>query len=166
VSEFWGACGDSLIVKYDTVVHKVVDGRFSIPAFELLDIIGNIITVNGYYYICNGGYTKFKFLVCPFKWPQSGTDMEFWSDAAESAKQDIEWCFGSMKNIWFILITPIRSREAFCVEQIFMACCVLHNILLDYNGGENWRGKMITVPRKSPKAPPRSKLCPSLLWLR
>jgi hypothetical protein len=27
-----------------------------------------------------------------------------------------------------------------------MACCVLHNILIDYNGGDNWRGRMIIVP--------------------
>jgi hypothetical protein len=60
---FLGACGDSLIVKYDTAAHDVMDHLFSILSFELLDIIGNIITIYDYYYICDDGYPKFKFLM-------------------------------------------------------------------------------------------------------
>jgi hypothetical protein len=125
-----GACGDSRIVKYDTAVHEVMDGHFSVLPFEILDIIGNIITVYGYYYICDGGYPKFKFLVCPFKWPQSGPDMALLSDAVGSTRKYIERCCGSMKKRWRILVTQITIREAFRVKQIFMACCALHNILL------------------------------------
>jgi hypothetical protein len=146
VSEmFWGTCGDSRIVKYDTAVHEVMDGRFYVLPFELLDIIINTINIYGYYYICDGGYPKLKFLVCPFKWPQSGTDMELWSGAVESARKDIEWCFCSMKKRWRILVTPLTNREYFRVEQIFTACCVLYNILIAYNGGDNWHGRISIV---------------------
>jgi hypothetical protein len=85
--------------------------------------------------------------VCPFKWPHIGTGMELWSAAVESVRKDIEQCFSSMKKRWRILETPIKNQEVFRVEQIFMACCVLHNRLLYYNGGDNWRGRMIVVPR-------------------
>jgi hypothetical protein len=127
-------------------VHEVIDGRLSVLPFELLGVSGNIITVYGYYYIYDGGYPKFKFLVCPFKWPRSGTDMELWSDAAGAARKDIERCFGSMKKIGCILVTPLTNPEAFRVDQIFMVCCVLQNILLTYSRGDNWRGIMIIVP--------------------
>jgi hypothetical protein len=77
----WGACGESLIVKYDEVVHELMDGRFSLLPVQLIDIHGNTITVYGYYFICDGGYPKLQYFVCLYKWPQSGTDMERWSDA-------------------------------------------------------------------------------------
>jgi hypothetical protein len=76
---FWGPCGDSVIVKYDYAVHEVIDSLFSVLQFELLDmiyIIDNMITVYVYYYICDGEYPKFKFLVYPFKLPQGGTGMK------------------------------------------------------------------------------------------
>jgi hypothetical protein len=78
-------------------VHDVMDGRFYVLPFEILDTIGSI-NVYGYCYICDGGYQKFRFLVGPFKWPQSGTAMKLWSDAVDSAREDIEWCLSSMKN--------------------------------------------------------------------
>jgi hypothetical protein len=34
---FRGACGDSLIVKYDAAVHGVMDGRFYVLPFGVLD---------------------------------------------------------------------------------------------------------------------------------
>jgi hypothetical protein len=56
----WGACGESLIVKYDEVVHELMDGRFSLLPVQLIDINGNTITDYGYYFICDNGYPKFK----------------------------------------------------------------------------------------------------------
>jgi hypothetical protein len=80
---FWGACGDSLIVKYNEAVHELMDGSFYLLPVQLIDIQGNNITVYGYYFIGYGGYPKLKYFVCPFKWPQSGMDMELWYDTVE-----------------------------------------------------------------------------------
>jgi hypothetical protein len=57
---FWGACGDSLIVKYDKAVHEVMDGRYSVLPFEVKDQDGENILIYGFYYICDGGYPKFN----------------------------------------------------------------------------------------------------------
>jgi hypothetical protein len=76
---------------------------------------------------------KFEYLVCPFKWPQSGTDMELWSDAVESSRKNIGRTFGSLQKRFRIIVTPVTNRLAFHVEQIFIACCVLHKHLSDYN---------------------------------
>jgi hypothetical protein len=91
---FWSAYGDSLIVKYDAAVHEVMDGRFSVLPFELLDKEGNVICVYGYYHICDGGYHECKFLVCLLKWPETGMDMVLWYDSFEAARKDKEICFG------------------------------------------------------------------------
>jgi hypothetical protein len=29
------------------------------------------------------------------------------------------------------------------LEQMFNGCCVLHNIILDYNGADNWRKRVV-----------------------
>jgi hypothetical protein len=52
-----------------------------------------------------------------------------------------------MKKRWRILVTPITNQEALCVKQMFMACCVLHSILIDCNAGDNWRGRMLIIPK-------------------
>jgi hypothetical protein len=95
VSEmFWGACGYILIVKYYNAVHKVMDGSYFVMPFEAKEKDGESIAIYGVYYICEGGYPKFKFLVCPFKWPQAGSDMAYWSESLEATRKDIERCFG------------------------------------------------------------------------
>jgi hypothetical protein len=97
----------------------------------------------GYYFISDGGYPKFKYLVSPLKWHQSDTYMELWYDAVEATRKDTERTFGSMKKRSHTLVTPITNRLAFRVEQICIVCCVLHNRLLDYNDADNWHQQMI-----------------------
>jgi hypothetical protein len=87
----WGAFGDSLIVKYDKLVQELIDGRFSLLHVQLIDIHGNSSNMNGYYFMFDGGYQKNKYMVCLFKWPQSGTDMELWYDAVEASRKYIEY---------------------------------------------------------------------------
>jgi hypothetical protein len=86
----WGSCGDSIIVKHNKSVHEVMDGQYSVLPFEVNDKYGKPIVIYGLYYIRDGGYPKFKYVVCPFKWPQIGTHMEFWSSSLESARKDTE----------------------------------------------------------------------------
>jgi hypothetical protein len=95
---FWGAYSNSMIVKYDKAVHKVMDGLYAVLMFELLEKEGGVVILYGYYLIYDGGYPKFKFLVCPFKWPETGTTLAFWSEVIESAIKDTERCFGSIKK--------------------------------------------------------------------
>jgi hypothetical protein len=101
-----GCCSDALIVKFDEDVHEVMDGRYSTIAFEVSDIDGDKITDHtafynmssncfhlfiyvisylsfigetGFYFLSDGGYPKVKYLICPSKWPEVGTDHQKWS---------------------------------------------------------------------------------------
>jgi hypothetical protein len=167
---FWGCCSDTLIVKFDEAVHEVVDGRYSTLAFEVSDIDGYKITDNGafynmssncfdffirvisylsfigepgFYFISDGGYPKVKYLICPFKWPEVRTDRQKWSSHLETIIKDIERNFGSIKQRCVCLVNPITLQESHCLEQMFNGCCILHNIIIDYNGADNWRKRVV-----------------------
>jgi hypothetical protein len=117
---FWGACGDSLIVKYDKAVHAVMDGQYSVLPFEVEDKHGKPIVIYGLYYICNGGHPKFKYVVCPFKWPQIGTDVEFWSKSLESTRKDIERCFGAIKKCFTMLVSSNTLADTYRIKQVLL----------------------------------------------
>jgi hypothetical protein len=75
-------------------------------------------------------------------------DMELWSEAVQASRKDIERTCGSMRKRFRVLVTTIANSTGFCVEQIIIACCVLHKRLLDYNYADNWRERMLIVTRK------------------
>jgi hypothetical protein len=52
-----------------------------------------------------------------------------------------------MKKRFRILMTPITNRLAFHADQLCIACCVLHNRILDDNDADNWSEMMIIVAR-------------------
>jgi hypothetical protein len=41
------------------------------------------------------------------------------------------------------LVNPITLQEAHRLEQMSNGCCVFHNIILDYNGADNWRKRVV-----------------------
>jgi hypothetical protein len=53
-----------------------------------------------------------------------------------------------MKKLFTILVSPNTLNDEFRIEQVFIAGCVLDNILFDYNGGNNWRHIMAPVQQK------------------
>jgi hypothetical protein len=112
---------------------------FFICVISYLSFIGE----PGFYFLSDGGYPKVKYLICPFKWPEVGTDRKKWSSHLESTRKDIERTFGSIKQRFGCLVNPITLQEAHRLEQMFNGCCVLHNIILDYNGAENWRKRVV-----------------------
>jgi hypothetical protein len=49
----------------------------------------------------------------------------------------------------------------------FMACCILHNLLLDYKGGDTWRERTIPGVRKGEQEDERPVVIPNehyFLW--
>jgi hypothetical protein len=48
--------------------------------------------------------------------------------------QDVECTFGIMKGRWRILKTGIRLQSRAIIDDVFFTCCVLHNMLMEYDG--------------------------------
>ena len=46
--------------------------------------------------------------------------------------------FGIFKKRFLILKHPMHIHNPCRIERIFKTCCVLHNILLDYDQFNNW----------------------------
>ena len=97
-----------------------------------------ILEFTGAYLISDGGYHRWPCLVNPYHLQPPGTDLKVWSSNLESIRKDIECVFGILKKRFLYLKHPIRIHSPYCIQRVFVTCCVLHNILLDYDGFEVW----------------------------
>jgi hypothetical protein len=88
----------------------------------------------GLYFICDGGYNTFPCLICPYKHQPPGTNIEKWSKQIESVRKDVECTFGILKKRFLILKHALRIHDPQKIERVFVTCCVLHNMLLEYDG--------------------------------
>src|SRR6056300_425717 len=88
--------------------------------------------------ICDGGYHSWYFLMCPYKHQHEGTDEMIWSHMIESVRKDIECVFGILKKRFMILKYALRVHELETVGKIFRTCCILHNMLHEYDGYDDW----------------------------
>ena len=48
----------------------------------------------------------------------------------ESLRKDVECTFGILKGRFWILITPIRFHNSTVLDNTFLTCYILHNVLL------------------------------------
>jgi hypothetical protein len=81
-------------------------------------------------------------LIAPYKHEPEGSVAELWSDTVELIRRDVECVFGILKKKFMILKHPMRFPEAKTLENIVLACCVLHNMLCDYDGRDDWETRL------------------------
>ena len=64
----------------------------------------------------------------------------------ESVHKDAERFFDTLKGRFRILKAPCLYKKPECIDNVFLTCCVLHNMLLDFDGielleaGVDWKG--------------------------
>jgi hypothetical protein len=46
--------------------------------------------------------------------------------------------FGIVKKQFMILQHPMHLRRLELIENVFLTCTVLHNVLIDYDGHNDW----------------------------
>jgi hypothetical protein len=75
----------------------------------------------------------------PMKFFKIAKDM-YWSEWIESVRKDVECTFGILKNRFRILLNGINYQKKETIEHIFVAACMLHNIILGYDsdGSTEW----------------------------
>ena len=157
---FWGTINDKTIAMSDETVNsfrrrgsphadrtwRTSHSKNSSNNINIDDISENVTyyrTVNenvfiaehkGLFFICDGGYNTFPCFICPFKHQPPGTNVEKWSKQIESIRKDVECTFGILKVRFLILKHPLRIHDPQKIERIFVTCCVIHNMLLEYDG--------------------------------
>lgn len=78
-----------------------------------------------------GGYISLPWLVIPFSAPDTERLRDF-NFIRSSTRIVMECSFGRLKNTWLFLHNPIRQPDVKFLLKLIAACCILHNILLDF----------------------------------
>jgi hypothetical protein len=125
---FYGASNDKTIVKYDSFVTQVRDkSLYGNIHYEV-----NGVDINQVYIITDGGYHKWFCLQSPIS-TTSDLNESRWSEWVESVRKDVECCFGILKQRWRFFLKGIELHFQPQIEAAFFTCCILHNMLLDWD---------------------------------
>ena len=127
----FGSRNDKHIVKNDDNVLAVAKDWPSVK-WKYFDDDGKISTETGAYLICDNGYLQWPTLLCPFMRSETNGPYEScYSANLESVRKDVECVFGILKARFGFLDTGFKHRRILVCEWVFLACCVIHNMMLD-----------------------------------
>ena len=132
-----GSRNDKHIVRTDQSVMSLLEGNgwFRTKAFEcIMDATGKTKVFHGLYLISDGGYHRWPCFAFPIKSGQPGSASMKWSGMLESVRKDIECVFGILKKRFVILKAFNRMAKVQNIDDVFVTCCILHNILLEADG--------------------------------
>jgi hypothetical protein len=134
----YGTWNDITITSHDTNIQDIQNGNLSEYIWEREQQDGTLVKETGFYLICDGGYPKRPLLICPFKDQPEESAMQVWSSHVESLRKDVECTFGILKKRFMILKHAVRLHNIEDLEHVFRSCCILHNILLEHDGRDDW----------------------------
>ncbi len=84
------------------------------------------------YLICDNGYMQWPIMICPYMRSQTNSPSKSaFSANIESVQKDVECVLGILKARWGILDRGFKHRKIQVCQDVFIACCVLHNMMLD-----------------------------------
>jgi hypothetical protein len=141
---FYGSHNDKTLNRFDEFVIKIADeGLYDDEEFIIMAPDGTPVKVRGLYFISDNGYTKDDHFMMPSKLFGSTKEM-YWSEWMESVRKDVECTFGIIKSRFRILWNGITYHKQETVEQLFVTCCMLHNIILgfDTDGRTEWENEV------------------------
>jgi hypothetical protein len=101
-------------------------------SYMLEDIHGVRVESKGVYVICDNGYHRWKCLQPPMK-VSSVREEILYSKWLESTRKDVECTFGILKARFRILKNPIILNKQYEIDNMFVTCCIIHNMLLEYD---------------------------------
>lgn len=61
------------------------------------------------------------------------------TEMEESVRKDVERTFGQMKSSWRCLKIPCLWQDEAHVDNMFVTCCILHNMMKEFRGKVNGR---------------------------
>ena len=94
---------------------------------------GSTRTFYGKYLICDGGYLRWPCLVCAVD-DKSDPALVALGSVIPAVRKDVECVFGSLKKRfkWLKCWSSLKSQKK--IDNVFITCCILHNMLLDHDG--------------------------------
>jgi hypothetical protein len=82
------------------------------------------------YYLADGGYPDWAVFVKSISLPISDKDKLF-AQEQEGAGKDIERAFGVLCCRWTVLKQPARLYDRGQLENVVLACIILHNMIVE-----------------------------------
>jgi hypothetical protein len=128
-----GAYNDKTKIRFDALANSMRAGKYSNIAFRVRTVGGAWQQLKGLYLIVDGGYHQWRMLQCPVK---ETTDLIFahFFEHLESVRKDVECAFGRLKARFRCLKIPVQLHQKQDIDNMFVTCCILHNMLLDDDG--------------------------------
>ena len=125
-----GRYNDLTKSRYDDYITLLRSGKFADYKYTLRTKDGTLITRCGPYLICDNGYHAWVQLMQGSK-HTAQHHLVLWSTNLESCRKDVERAFGQLKKRFRVLKVPNHIEDCLIVNNMFITCCTLHNILLD-----------------------------------
>ena len=131
-----GSRNDKHIVRTDDSVMQLLEGNgwLQSKAWKSIGPNSKRVQFFGVYLICNGGYHRWPCLISPVKTGVAGSPVMKWSAKLESVRKDIEGVFGILKKRFRFLKNFNNLKHQSDIDNAFVTCCMLHNMLLEYDG--------------------------------
>ena len=79
-------------------------------------------------------YPKWSCFVQSLQDPEDQKESNF-SGAQESARKDVERCFGVMQARWSIITQPCRLWNTSDIADVMYACIIMHNMIIEDESG-------------------------------
>ena len=125
-----GSFNDIAKSRFDNFMNEIADGKYNAFRFKVRNSSGEWEELEGVYLIVDGGYKRWKFLQCPLKHSHLKKEC-LHSRWLESVRKDVECAFGILKIRFRCLKIPSRFHDPQVTDNIFCACTIIHNMLLD-----------------------------------
>lgn len=133
-SVYDGRENDKLITNNDEFTIDVMrGGLLKNVSYMLYDVSGRPMLCRGGYILVDGGYQKLQCFIDPSP-GATGTKEVHWSEFLESIRKDVECTFGIIKKRFRWLKNPIAYQSREVISAAVKTACVLHNMLLAYDG--------------------------------
>jgi len=131
---FYGTWNDKQITVNDTFPMQVYGGElFQDLRYVLYTKDGEPITYQGGWLAVDGGYQKYACFINPMH-NRFGYPEVVFSEWLESVRKDVECAFGILKIRFRFLRNPVVYQDATILSNAFKTACMLHNMLLEYDG--------------------------------
>ena len=135
----FGSVNDMTAVKSDILLkHLRTNPMYKDGRFKIFNEDGSVSEISGLWLSVDGGYIHVPELLVGDR-VNLNHYMNFWTSFMESERKHVECAFGILKARFRILKLPIRMHKFEEIDDMFVVCCILHNMCLDVDGGdEGW----------------------------
>ena len=134
----YGSCNDKTLIRFDEYINEIrSEELYTNIEYDLMISEKHSIKQKGVYSIVDGGYHHWVSTMSASRIP-TNPDFVAWRQQLESVRKDIEDIFGVVKGRFRILKLPVLFHKKHEIDNMFLTCIGLHNMLHIWDGRDQW----------------------------